>query len=61
MIKDENLRDKLQAVYIVVCFNNICGVYADSDDAHQCQQQFIQKNRPADVLCRPITYPLKSN
>lgn len=55
------MKEKLQAVYIVTCFNSIVGVFADSDDASQCQKQFINKNRPADVLCRPITYHLNSD
>ena len=49
----------LQCVYIVVTFGNIVGVYASSDDAYHQQKEFVQKNRPADVLCRSIMYPLK--
>lgn len=55
------MKEKITSVYIVTCFNNVVGVFADGDDAAQCQREFVQKNRPADVLCRPITYPLKSN
>lgn len=50
---------QLQCVYIVVTFGNIIGVYATADDAYQQQKEFVLKNRPADVLCRSIVYPLK--
>ena len=49
----------IQCVYIVVTFGNIVGVYANADDAYQQQKEFVNKNRPADVLCRSIVYPLK--
>lgn len=47
----------LEYVYVVTCFQNIVGVYANDEDAAQVQRTMIQKNRPADVLCRPIVYP----
>ena len=55
MSKVENA--PLQVVYVVTCYQNIVGVYSSQDDASQCQRDLIQKNRPADVLCRSIIYP----
>lgn len=47
----------LEYCYVVVCYQNVVGLYANDDDARQVQRDFINKNRPADVLCRPIVYP----
>lgn len=51
----------LQVVYVVTCYQNVVGIYANQDDAAICQQDFILKNRPADVLCRPIIYSLSKS
>lgn len=51
----------LQVVFVVTCFQNIVGVFADQQDATIAQNDLIQKNRPADILCRPIVYPLKAS
>lgn len=48
----------VQVVYIVTCYQNVVGVYATQQDATIAQNDLILKNRPADVLCRPIIYPL---
>lgn len=48
-----------QLVYIVTCYQYIVGVYASQEDAGACQLDFINRNRPADVLCRPIIEPVK--
>ena len=50
----------LQVAYVVTCYQNIIGVFASQDDACQKQHELINQNRPADVLCRPIIYPLNS-
>lgn len=50
----------LQVVFIVTCYQNIVNVYSNQDDAAQCQRELIAKNRPADVLCRSIVYPLNA-
>lgn len=47
----------LQVVYLVTCYQNIVGVYANQQDAVFCQSDLIQKNRPADILCRSVIYP----
>lgn len=52
-----NKIENLKVVYIVTCFQNILGVYADPSEAHSAQMEMIQKNRPADIICRAITYP----
>ena len=44
-------------VYIVTCYQNVVGVYADQNDAALCQRDCINRNRPADILCRSIIYP----
>lgn len=49
-----------QVVYIVTCYQNIVGVYATQQDASTAQLDLIQRNRPADVLCRTIIEPLKA-
>ena len=49
-----------QVVFIVTCYQNIVGVYSDQKDASMAQCDLIQKNRPADIICRQIIYPLKS-
>ena len=48
----------LQVVFIVTCYQSIVAVYSSQDDACICQRDLINKNRPADVLCRSIIYPL---
>lgn len=48
----------LQVVYVVTCYQNIVGVYASQQDAATAQNDLVNKNRPADVLCRQIIYPL---
>lgn len=50
-----------QVVYIVTCYQNIVGVYATQQDASTAQLDLIQRNRPADVLCRTIIEPLKAS
>lgn len=50
----------LQVVYIVTCYQNVVGVYANQQDAANCQLDLIQRNRPADVLCRNVIEPLKT-
>ena len=52
-----SLQNELQCVYVVTCYQNIVGVYASQQDAFQVQKEYIDKNRPADVLCRSIIYP----
>lgn len=52
--------EDLKVVFVVTCYQSIVGVYADSQDAYQCQTELINKNRPADVLCRSIVYPLQN-
>lgn len=52
--------EDLKCVYVVMCYQTIVGVYADQDDAAQVQRDSINKNRPADVLCRSIIYPLNA-
>lgn len=56
----QNENAPLQVVYVVTCYQSIVGVYAAQDDACQEQRNLIAKNRPADVLCRGIIYPLNS-
>lgn len=53
-------KGNLQVVYVVTCFQNIVGVYANREDAFSCQGDLVLKNRPADVLCRSIIYPLNN-
>lgn len=53
--------EDLKSVYLVVCYQSIVGVYAEQDDAANMQRELINKNRPADILCRPVTYPLNVN
>ena len=48
-----------QVVFIVTCYQNIVGVYATQQDASTAQLDLIQRNRPADVICRTIIEPLK--
>lgn len=50
-----------QVVYIVTCYQNIVGVYSSQDDAFTIQRDLINKNRPADVLCRSIVEPSNSS
>lgn len=50
--------EKLNHVFIVTCYQNIVGVYSSQEDAQQIQNEYISKNRPADILCRPVMYPL---
>lgn len=57
MSKETTVRP-LQVVYVVTCYQNIVGVYASQDDACVAQKDLILKNRPADVLCRPIIQSL---
>lgn len=52
-----NKQNEIQCVFVVTCYQNIVGVYADQNDACQVQRDLISKNRPADVLCRSIIYP----
>lgn len=59
MSKETNERP-LQVVYIVICYQNIIGVYATQQDASIAQTDLINRNRPADVLCRPVIYPLNA-
>lgn len=54
----QKFSEDLKCVFVVMCYQNIVGVYADQDDAAQVQRECINKNRPADVLCRSIIYPL---
>lgn len=49
-----------QVVFIVTCYQNIVGVYANQQDASTAQLDLIQRNRPADVICRPIIEPFNS-
>lgn len=49
-----------QVVYIVTCYQNIVGVYANQDDANIAARDLILKGRPADVLCRLIVQPVKT-
>ena len=53
------MNENLKVVYIVSVYNSIVGVYANQEDASQAQLENINKNRPADVLCRSVIYPLK--
>lgn len=56
-----NLVEKTpQVVYIVTCYQNIVGVYATQPDAVTCQLDLIQRNRPADILCRNVIEPLNA-
>lgn len=50
----------LTMVFVVTCYQNIVGVYAKQEDAATAQLDLINKNRPADIVCRPIIYPLDS-
>lgn len=43
-----------QVVYVVSCYGNLLGVYANAEDAWQVANQRIQKGHPADVLSRQI-------
>lgn len=57
---DQKVKESpLQVVYVVTCYQSIVNVYASQDDAFQVQRDLIAKNRPADVLCRAIVYPLQ--
>lgn len=47
-----------QVVYIVTCYQNVVGVYACQEDASVAQLDLIQRNRPADILCRSVIEPL---
>ena len=49
----------IECVYVVTCYQNIVGVYANQEDAAQVQRETIAKNRPADILCRPVIYPMQ--
>lgn len=59
--QSNQLQKTSQAVYIVMCYQNIVGVYASQEDASACQLDLINRNRPADVLCRSIIEPLKNS
>lgn len=56
----ETTESPVQVVYVVTCYQSIVGVYASQDDAAAAQRELINKNRPADVLCRSIIQPLNS-
>lgn len=56
----QKFSEDIKCVYVVVCYQSIVGVYADQEDAAQVQREYISKNRPADVLCRSIIYPLNN-
>lgn len=53
------MNENLKVVYIVTVYNSIFGVFANQEDAVQAQVENINKNRPADILCRSVVYPLK--
>lgn len=59
-MSNKKFTEDLKCVFVVVCYQSIVNVYADQEDAAQCQRELIQKNRPADIICRPVVYPLNS-
>lgn len=57
---DNQVNGPLQVVFVVTCYQNILGIYANQEDAAQIQRDFLLKNRPADIVCRSVVYSLNS-
>lgn len=46
--------EQVPTVYAVVCYGQIIGIYSSGDSAFMVQKDCIAKNRPADIICKPL-------
>lgn len=46
--------EQVSTVFAVVCYGQIIGIYSSADSAFMAQKDFISKNRPADIICKPL-------